>query len=215
MTKAGLQRAAAKHGIAVVYPDTSPRGEDVADDPSYDLGKGAGFYVNATQDPWSKHFQMYDYITKELPDVIKSNLPVTDRFGVTGHSMGGHGALTLAMLNPDLYSSVSAFAPISNPTGSDWGRKQLGAYLGDKEADWSKHDASLLLGDVGWNGDILVDQGLGDQFIDLLKPETLASAAAAARVPITMRLHEGYDHSYFFVWSFGEDHVDWHAERLL
>jgi len=147
MTKAGLQRAAAQRGIAIVYPDTSPRGEGIADDPAYDLGQGAGFYVNATQAPWAKNFQMYDYITAELPALIQGALPVTEKFGITGHSMGGHGALTLAMKNPKAYSSVSAFAPIANPTGSDWGRKQFEAYLGDDEALWAGHDSSLL---VAW-----------------------------------------------------------------
>lgn len=215
MTKAGLQKAAAHRGIAIVFPDTSPRGEGVADDEAYDLGQGAGFYVNATQDPWAKHFQMDDYITKELFALVKDNFPVTDKCGVTGHSMGGHGALTLAMRNPELYSSVSALAPIANPIGSDWGKKQLAAYLGEDESLWVGHDSSRLLADRGWHSDILVDQGLGDKFIDLLKPETLAEAAAKARVPVTLRLHKGYDHSYFFVSSFGADHVDWHADRLL
>jgi len=215
MTKAGLQRAAAKRGIAIVYPDTSPRGEDVADDPSYDLGQGAGFYVNATQKPWAKHFQMYDYITEELPALINGSLPVNEKYGITGHSMGGHGALTLAMNNPKKYTSVSAFAPIANPTGSDWGRKQLGAYLGDDESSWAAHDSSVLLADKGWDRDMLIDQGTDDQFVDLLKPEALSEAAAKARVSSTIRLHDGYDHSYFFVWSFGEDHVNWHADRLL
>ncbi len=215
MTKAGLQRAAAKRGIAIVYPDTSPRGEGVADDQSYDLGQGAGFYVNATQEPWAKHFQMYDYITEELPALINGSLPVNDKFGITGHSMGGHGALTLAMNNPKKYTSVSAFAPIANPTGSDWGRKQLDAYLGEDESLWAAHDSSLLVQDKGWERDILIDQGTGDQFIDLLKPEAFSHAASKARVSSTIRLHEGYDHSYFFVWSFGEDHINWHADRLL
>lgn len=214
MTKAGLQAHAAKYGIAVVYPDTSPRGDSVANDEAYDLGQGAGFYVNATQDPWKPHFQMSDYITKELYKTVSDNFAVTDCQGLTGHSMGGHGALTLAMNNPDQYHSVSAFAPIANPTASDWGRKQLGAYLGDDENVWTAHDSTLLLRAKGWKSDILVDQGASDQFLDLLKPESLAHAIAETRHTATMRMQKGYDHSYFFVSSFGEDHVKWHAERL-
>ncbi|MGR3375924.1 S-formylglutathione hydrolase [Salipiger abyssi] len=214
MTKGGFQEHAAKHGIAVVFPDTSPRGEGVANDEAYDLGQGAGFYVNATRDPWKPHFQMYDYITKELRDLIVSELNVQDRHGITGHSMGGHGALTLAMRNPEMYDSLSAFAPIAHPTRSDWGRKQLSAYLGDDEGCWAAHDSTLLLEEHGWKGDILVDQGASDQFLDLLKPEALAAAIAKRRQPATFRMQEGYDHSYFFVNSFAGDHVAWHAERL-
>ncbi len=215
MTKAGLQAHAAKAGIAIVFPDTSPRGEGVADDGAYDLGQGAGFYVNATRDPWRKHYQMYDYITGELPGLLKNTLPVTDAHGITGHSMGGHGALTLAFRNPDRYRSVSAFAPIVNPTRSDWGRKQLSAYLGNDEADWASYDACLLLAEQGWGGDILIDQGANDQFLDLLRPEAMAGLMAERRQPGVLRMQAGYDHSYFFVASFGEDHVNWHAERLL
>lgn len=215
MTKAGLQAHAAKAGIAVVFPDTSPRGEGVADDGAYDLGQGAGFYVNATRDPWRKHYQMYDYITGELPGLLKDTLPVSDVHGITGHSMGGHGALTLAFRNPDRYRSVSAFAPIVNPTRSDWGRKQLSAYLGNDEADWAAYDACLLLAEQGWERDILIDQGANDQFLDLLRPEAMAELMAERRQPGVLRMQAGYDHSYFFVASFGEDHVNWHAERLL
>lgn len=215
MTKAGLQAHAARAGIALVFPDTSPRGADVADDGAYDLGQGAGFYVNATRDPWRKHYQMYDYVTKELRELLQEVLPVNDRHGITGHSMGGHGALTIAFRNPDLYQSVSAFAPIVNPTRSDWGRKQLSAYLGDDVADWSKYDALLLLAEIGWERDILIDQGADDRFLDLLCPEALAHFMAAQRKPGILRMQAGYDHSYFFVASFGEDHVNWHAERLL
>ncbi|WP_289034033.1 S-formylglutathione hydrolase [uncultured Roseibium sp.] len=214
MTKAGLQAHAAEFGVALVFPDTSPRGDGVANDDAYDLGQGAGFYVNATQDPWKPHFQMEDYIVEELRDLVQENFAVTESHGVTGHSMGGHGALTLAMRHPDLFVSLSAFAPIANPTQSDWGRKQLGAYLGDDESLWSAHDATLLLRDKGWKGDILVDQGAGDQFLDLLKPESLASALAQTRTPSVFRMQEGYDHSYFTVSTFGRDHVAWHAERL-
>ena len=215
MTKAGMQQWAAEYGLALVFPDTSPRGEGVADDDAFDLGKGAGFYVNATQEPWSAHYRMYDYITKELAGLVRDGFEVTDRWGITGHSMGGHGALTLAMRNPDLYQSVSAFSPIVNPTASDWGRKQFTAYLGEDETTWQGHDASKLVSEGAWTGDILIDQGLSDQFLDLLKPEVFAAAAAKARVPVTFRTHAGYDHSYFFIASYAEDHVAWAAERLL
>lgn len=215
MTKAGLQEHAAEFGLGLVFPDTSPRGESVADDEAYDLGQGAGFYVNATQDPWKQHFQMNDYVVTELRELVQSKFEVSDRRGITGHSMGGHGALILAMNNPDLYQSVSAFAPIANPTQSDWGRKQLTAYLGNDESNWSAHDATLLLKDKGWHSDILVDQGTSDQFLDLLKPESLAAALAETRTPSNLRMQDGYDHSYYFVSTFGWDHVAWHAERLI
>ena len=215
MTKAGAQAWAAEHGIAVVFPDTSPRGDDVADDDEYDLGKGAGFYVNATQDPWAPHFQMWDYIAEEMPKLITRNFEIDEeRQGITGHSMGGHGALTLAMNLPERFLSVSAFAPIANPTASDWGRKQLGAYLGDDSAAWAKHDASLLMKDRGFDGPILIDQGASDQFLDLLKPEALAAAMAAKRQQGIFRMQPGYDHSYFFVSTFMEDHVAFHADAL-
>ncbi len=214
MTKAALQEHAAKRGIAVIYPDTSPRGEGVADDEDYALGQGAGFYVNATQEPWATHFQMYDYVLTELPALIAKNFPVSDVRGITGHSMGGHGALTLALNNPDVFTSVSAFAPIANPSASDWGRVQLSTYLGEDETTWATHDATLLVGSKGWPRDVLVDQGTSDQFLDLLKPEALSAALAAARIPSTFRMQEGYDHSYYFVSTFAADHVKWHAERL-
>ncbi len=214
MTKGGLQQHAAHHGIALIFPDTSPRGEGVADDDSYDLGMGAGFYVNATQAPWKAHFQMYDYIIKDLRSAVEAELPISANHGITGHSMGGHGALTIALRNPDLFRSVSAFAPITNPTRSDWGRKQLSAYLGDDEATWADYDASILLEERGWQGDILIDQGTSDQFIDLLRPQALAGVIARRRQPAVMRMQEGYDHSYFFVSTFAADHVAWHAARL-
>ncbi|WP_456389398.1 S-formylglutathione hydrolase [Profundibacter sp.] len=214
MTKAALQEHAARRGVAVIYPDTSPRGEGVADDEDYALGQGAGFYVNATQSPWAAHFQMYDYVLNELPALIAKNFPINGMRGITGHSMGGHGALTLALNNPDIFTSVSAFAPIGNPTGSDWGRVQLGAYLGGDETTWQAHDATLLLGKKGWPRDVLIDQGTSDQFLDLLKPEALSAALAAARIPSTFRMQDGYDHSYYFVSTFAADHLDWHADRL-
>lgn len=214
MTKAGLQAHAARYGLAIVFPDTSPRGEGVADDEAYDLGQGAGFYVNATREPWKPHYQMYDYIVRELRAVLQGAMPVNGAHGITGHSMGGHGALTIAFRNPNLFRSVSAFAPIVNPTRSDWGRKQLSAYLGHDESQWADYDASLLLEQHGWKGDILIDQGDSDQFLDLLKPEVMAQVIAAKRQPGILRMQPGYDHSYYFVASFGEDHVRWHAERL-
>ncbi|MEO0822912.1 MAG: S-formylglutathione hydrolase [Pseudomonadota bacterium] len=215
MTKAGAQGWAAEHGIAVVFPDTSPRGEGVADDEAYDLGQGAGFYVDATEDPWAAHFRMRSYVTQDLQTLVSTEFPIDEaRQGITGHSMGGHGALTLAFARPDLYRSVSAFAPIANPSGSDWGRKQLGAYLGGDEALWQGFDASHCLRSAGWQGDVLVDQGSDDQFLDLLKPEVLAAALSETRTAHMMRMQPGYDHSYYFVASFMEDHVAWHAERL-
>jgi len=214
MTKAGLQGFAARRGLALVFPDTSPRGPGVADDDAYDLGQGAGFYLNATEAPWAAHFKMQDYILSELRELLLDRFAVRDAHGVTGHSMGGHGALTLAMTHPDMFASLSAFAPIANPTRSDWGRKQLTAYLGDDDSAWAAHDATLLLRDRGWPRDILVDQGTDDQFLDLVRPEALAEALAATRTASEMRMQPGYDHSYFFVATFAGDHVDWHADRL-
>ena len=215
MVKAGAQAWAAQAGIALIFPDTSPRGDDVADDEAYDLGKGAGFYVNATQDPWAPHFRMWDYVTEDLPTLVFDNFALDqDRQGITGHSMGGHGALTIAMGLPGRFRSVSAFSPICNPTGSDWGKKQLGAYLGTDESTWLAHDASLVMADKGFDGPVLIDTGTKDQFIDLLRPETLAQAMAAKRQQGEFRMQPGYDHSYFFVSSFMEDHVAFHAEAM-
>ncbi|MFD1796361.1 S-formylglutathione hydrolase [Paracoccus aurantiacus] len=215
MTKAGAQEHAAREGIALIFPDTSPRGEDVADDEAFDLGQGAGFYVNATETPWAPHFRMWDYITAELPAVVFDRFSLRrDAQGITGHSMGGHGALTIAMTMPETYRSLSAFAPIANPSESDWGRKQFAAYLGNDAAAWGGHDATLLMREKGYPGDLLVDQGSSDQFLDLLRPQALAEAMAARRQPSVMRMQEGYDHSYFFVQTFMGDHVRWHAERL-
>ena len=215
MTKAGAQAWAAEHGIAVVFPDTSPRGDDVADDDAYDLGKGAGFYVNATQDPWKPHFQMWSYIAEELPALLGEKFSLDmDRQAICGHSMGGHGALTLAMNIEGRFKSVSAFAPIANPTDSDWGRKQLTAYLGDDAQTWQKHDATLLMAEKGFDGPVLIDQGTADQFLDLLKPEALAAAIAKRRQNATFRMQPGYDHSYFFISTFMEDHIAFHADAL-
>ncbi|MBW4973246.1 S-formylglutathione hydrolase [Roseovarius mucosus] len=215
MVKAGAQGWAAEQGIALVFPDTSPRGEGVANDDAYDLGQGAGFYVNATQSPWAPHFRMWDYIATELPALIGENFAVDmDRQAITGHSMGGHGALTLAMSLPGRFRSVSAFSPICNPTNSDWGRKQFTAYLGADEAAWAAHDASLLMAERGFDGPVLVDTGTKDQFLDLLRPETLAHAMTARRQEGTFRMQRGYDHSYFFISTFMEDHVTFHAEAL-
>ncbi|MDX8352776.1 S-formylglutathione hydrolase [Cognatiyoonia sp. IB215182] len=215
MTKAGAQAWAAEHGVALVFPDTSPRGDDVPDDEAYDLGKGAGFYVNATQDPWARHFHMWDYVSDELPGVLAEHFALDmDRQAITGHSMGGHGALTLAMSLPGRFRSVSAFAPICHPTQSDWGRKQLGAYLGDDETVWAPHDATLLMREAGFDGPVLVDTGTDDQFGDLLGTEHLAQAMAARRQEGQLRLQKGYDHSYFFISSFVEDHVAFHAAAL-
>ncbi|MGF1658081.1 MAG: S-formylglutathione hydrolase [Rubrimonas sp.] len=215
MIKAGAQGWAAERGLALVFPDTSPRGEGVADDAAYDLGQGAGFYVDATQAPWAPQFRMYSYVTCELQALVTREFAVeSGRQGITGHSMGGHGALTLAMRHPDLYRSLSAFAPICLPSGSDWGRKQLGAYLGPDEDAWRAHDATMLMRDRGWPRDLLIDQGTEDQFLDLLKPEALAAAIATRRQPATFRMQAGCNHSYWFVASFMRDHMNWHADRL-
>ncbi|WP_343503003.1 S-formylglutathione hydrolase [Alloyangia pacifica] len=215
MTKAGAQAWAAEAGVALVFPDTSPRGEGVADDEAYDLGKGAGFYVNATEEPWAPHFRMWDYVAEELPALIGQEFSLDmERQAITGHSMGGHGALTLAMSLPGRFRSVSAFAPITNPTQSDWGRKQLGAYLGADETKWAAHDSTLLMREKGFDGPVLIDQGGNDQFLHLLKPEALAEAMAAKRQAGSFRTQPGYDHSYFFVSTFMEEHIAFHAEAL-
>ncbi len=216
MEKAGLQRAAAEHGIAIVYPDTSPRGDDVANDDAYDLGQGAGFYVDATQAPWAPHFNMRSYVRDELPALLREEFPMLDtaRAGVSGHSMGGHGALTLALNHPEIYKSVSAFSPICNPHGSDWGRKQLTAYLGADESAWTDLDASKLVAAKGWKGEILVDQGDADNFLELLKTDALIAACEARGQNATITMRTGYDHSYYFVASFVPDHVAFHAAQL-
>ncbi|MDG2404852.1 MAG: S-formylglutathione hydrolase [Paracoccaceae bacterium] len=215
MIKAGAQGWAAEHGLALVFPDTSPRGEGVADDEAYDLGQGAGFYVNATQSPWTPHYQMWDYMADELPELIGKNFAIdAECQAISGHSMGGHGALTLAMGLPGRYRSVSAFAPICNPTAADWGRKQLAAYLGADETKWAPHDATLLMQTVGFDGPVLVDTGTDDQFLDMLRPQALAAAVATRPQQAVLRLQKGYDHSYFFISSFMEDHLTFHAEAL-
>jgi len=214
MTKAGAQLWAAEHGIALCFPDTSPRGEGVADDAAFDMGKGAGFYLNATRAPWSAHFRMWDYITDELPRVLDNAFAIdTDRQAITGHSMGGHGALTMALSLPGRFRSVSAFAPICNPTQSEWGKKQFTAYLGSIEAG-APHDASLLMQESGFEGPVLIDTGSEDQFGQHLGTEALARAMAARRQPGQIRFQKGYDHSYFFISSFIEDHIAFHAEAL-
>ena len=217
-TKAGAYKAAAEHGVIIVAPDTSPRGEGVADDPAYDLGQGAGFYVDATQAPWTPHFRMETYVTDELIALIDAEFPTTKTRSIFGHSMGGHGALTLALRHPDLFKSVSAFAPIASPTRCAWGEKAFSAYLGEDRAEWARHDAALLIAAstaAGRFDDILVDQGDADPFLtEQLKPELLVAAAKAAGQRLTLRMQPGYDHSYFFMASFVDDHVAFHATRL-
>ncbi|MGA0604695.1 S-formylglutathione hydrolase [Phenylobacterium sp. VNQ135] len=214
--KGQYQRACAELGLIFVAPDTSPRGEGVPDDPAYDFGQGAGFYVDATQSPWAQHFRMESYIVSELPALVGAEFPVDmARQGITGHSMGGHGALTLALKNPGRWKSVSAFAPISSPMRCPWGEKALGGYLGEDRAAWRRYDATALLEDGARLSELLVDQGGADNFLaEQLKPELLAAACEKAGVPLTLRMQPGYDHSYYFVSSFMADHLAWHAERL-
>ncbi|KQY84721.1 S-formylglutathione hydrolase [Brevundimonas sp. Root1423] len=217
-TKAAAYAAAAEHGVIIVAPDTSPRGEGVADDPSYDLGQGAGFYVDATQPPWAPHFRMESYVVEELIGLIDAEFPTTKARSVSGHSMGGHGALTLALRHPHLFRSVSAFAPISSPTRCPWGEKAFTAYLGPDREAWEGHDAALLIESgvgEGCYDDILIDQGDADPFLtEQLKPELLVQAGKAAGQTITLRMQPGYDHSYFFMASFIDDHIAFHAARL-
>ncbi|MEM1101089.1 MAG: S-formylglutathione hydrolase [Pseudomonadota bacterium] len=215
MTKAGAQAWAAEAGVALVFPDTSPRGGDVADDEAYDLGQGAGFYVDATEAPWAPHFRMWTYVTEELPRVVGEMGCDLERQSITGHSMGGHGALTIAISHPGRFRSVSAFAPITSPSESDWGRKQLSAYLGPNPTLWAEHDATILMAAHGLDAPLLVDTGTKDQFIDLLRPEALAAAIALRRNQAVFRMQPGYDHSYFFVSSFMAHHVAFHAEALF
>ena len=217
-TKAGAYEAAARLGLIVVTPDTSPRGEGVADDEAYDLGQGASFYVDATEAPWAPHFCMETYVTRDLVELIDAEFPTTGKRAILGHSMGGHGALTLALNHPHLFVSVSAFAPIASPTRCPWGEKALAAYLGPERDRGARHDAALLIEAGGANGqfdDILIDQGDADGFLaEQLKPELLTAAAEAAGQRLTLRMQPGYDHSYFFMASFIADHMAFHAKRL-
>ena len=214
MVKAGAQGWAAEQGIALVFPDTSPRGEGVADDEAYDLGQGAGFYIDATEAPWAEHFLMESYILRDLSDLLFFNFPLnTERQSITGPSMGGHGALTLAAKSPQRFRSVSAFAPICHPTESDWGKPQFEAYLGAVSAG-EAHDATLLVRDGALDIPVLIDTGTEDQFGNFLKTESLGEAMAARRMEATVRLQRGYDHSYFFVSTFMPDHIGFHAEAL-
>lgn len=218
ITKAGAQRMAAALGLVIVAPDTSPRGPDVPDDPdgAYDFGLGAGFYVDATKAPWSAHYRMRSYVEKELYALVLSEFPVAEgRIGVFGHSMGGHGALTLALRDPARFRSVSAFAPIVSSMNCPWGRKALAGYLGPDESRWRDYDACALIENGARVPDLLVDQGTADPFLEeQLKPALLVKACAAAGQPLTLRRQEGYDHSYYFIASFIEDHMRWHNERL-
>lgn len=215
MQKAGAQRIAAELGLIIVAPDTSPRGDKVADDEGYDLGQGAGFYVNATQPPWDQHYRMYDYVLKELPEIIESEFPASAHRSIAGHSMGGHGALTIALQNPERYRSVSAFSPISNPIQCPWGQKAFSAYLGENKDTWQHHDASELMRNSTQQLPALVDQGTGDNFLlEQLKPEALEAAAKASNYPLELRRQEGYDHSYYFIATFIEEHMHFHAKHL-
>ncbi|PLR41281.1 S-formylglutathione hydrolase [Chimaeribacter californicus] len=215
--KAGAQRVAAELGLVLVMPDTSPRGDGVADDPGYDLGQGAGFYLNATQAPWSAHYRMYDYLNDELPALVRQQVSVSDRQSICGHSMGGHGALMLALRNPQRYCSVSAFAPIVNPSQVPWGRKAFTAYLGSDESQWLAYDSCHLLTSTPATAlPMLVDQGDSDQFLpDQLQPSKLAELADQHGWSLTLRTQPGYDHSYFFIASFIEDHLRFHAAHLF
>jgi S-formylglutathione hydrolase len=217
VTEKGEYRAAcAEHGIIFVAPDTSPRGDDVPDDDGYDFGKGAGFYVDATQQPWADHFQMRSYIEQELPALVAANFPVDmGRQGITGHSMGGHGALTIGLRNPDRFRSVSAFAPIVSPLNCPWGDKALNGYLGPDRAAWREYDACALIEDGARLPALLVDQGDADNFLhEQLKTGLLVMACRKAGIPATIRMQPGYDHSYYFISTFMAEHVAWHAARL-
>jgi S-formylglutathione hydrolase len=219
ITKAGAQQFAASHGLILVAPDTSPRGTDVPDAPGYDLGQGAGFYVDATETPWSTHYRMETYVVHELPTLVESHFPTTERRGIFGHSMGGHGALTLALRHPGRYASVSAFAPIVAPSQVPWGHKAFGAYLGSDRSAWAEHDTVELVRRARATTEprlpLLVDQGLSDEFlVEQLQPELLEAACEAAGHPLTLRRHEGYDHGYYFVASFMADHVAHHTAAL-
>lgn len=214
ITKAGAQEHAARHGLIVVAPDTSPRGENVANDPAYDLGQGAGFYVNATQQPWAAHFRMQDYVAQELPALVERHFPASPQRSIFGHSMGGHGALVTALRHPGRYRSVSAFAPIVAPSQVPWGQKALGAYLGSEPAAWKEWDTVELVKAATERLPLLVDQGEADEFLAELRPELLREACQAAGHPLTLRLRLGYDHSYYFIASFLGEHFAHHAAAL-
>ena len=216
MDKGEYRRACAEHGIVFVAPDTSPRGDNVPDDPEYDFGKGAGFYVDATREPWSQHFRMRSYIEQELPPVIAAEFPVDmDRQGITGHSMGGHGALTVSLRNPGRFRSTSAFAPIVSPLHCPWGEKALTGYLGDDRTAWRAYDAVALIEDGARLPELLVDQGTADNFLnDQLKTHLLDEACRNVDMRAEIRMQEGYDHSFFFISTFMAEHIAWHAERL-
>jgi S-formylglutathione hydrolase len=215
ITKAGAQRYAAEHQVVLVAPDTSPRGDDVADDAGYDLGKGAGFYVNATRQPWAAHYRMYDYVVSELPSLVEAEFSVSDVRSVSGHSMGGHGALIVALKNPGRYRSVSAFSPIVAPSQVPWGEKAFAAYLGADREDWKQYDACDLVGLSKERLPLLVEQGGNDEFIDgQLRPQLLQTACEATGHPLTLRVRPGFDHSYYFISSFIGEHVAYHAMAL-
>ncbi|WP_417816106.1 S-formylglutathione hydrolase [Thalassospira alkalitolerans] len=220
MQKAAAFHTASELGIAIVAPDTSPRGDHVPDDPdeAYDFGKGAGFYVNATQDPWARNYRMYDYVTKELPALVRDHFPISDDTVISGHSMGGHGALMMALRNPGMFKSVTAFAPIANPINCPWGQKALGNYLGTDKSNWKAWDSSELMKlaiSKESQTPALVDQGDADGFLtEQLKPDTLFAAASQVNYPLNLRMHEGYDHSYYFITSFIQDHLRFHAWHL-
>jgi S-formylglutathione hydrolase len=215
ITKAGAQRYAAEHGIILVAPDTSPRGDDVPDAEGYDLGKGAGFYVNATRAPWARHYRMYDYIVEELPAWVEADPAASDRRAISGHSMGGHGALLVALRNPGRYRSVSAFAPIVAPTQVPWGQKAFTAYLGEDREAWKRYDATELVKGARERLPILVDQGGADEFLDSqLRPQLLESACAEAGHPLELHVRPGYDHSYYFIATFIGEHIAYHAKAL-
>lgn len=213
--KSGFQRYASEHGIIVVAPDTSPRGDAVANADAYDLGQGAGFYVNATQAPWREHYQMYDYVVNELPNLINQHFNTNGKQSISGHSMGGHGALVIALKNPEQYASVSAFAPIVAPTQVPWGEKAFGAYLGDNKNTWASYDATELLKQTASFMPILIEQGMADDFLtEQLQPERFAKVAQQKGVSLTLNKREGYDHSYYFIASFIGEHIAYHAQAL-
>lgn len=218
-TKAGMQRYAEEHGIALVFPDTSPRGTDVPDEPEqYDLGQGAGFYINSVQPPWDKHYHMYDYVTLELPELIEAEFPIIPSVkSISGHSMGGHGALICALKNPDSYRSVSAFAPICNPMECGWGQGCFEAYLGQDKNLWKQYDATELVKSGAKTNSILIDQGTADEFYDAgqLLPEKLKDACQESDQVLSLRMQEGYDHSYHFISSFVGEHIAYHAKALM